>query len=93
MCLINSVLALAGPVIRTAPDPEGLKVVLVLLRMATPDRVGLVVDVLRWVVWIQHQSIHICRAQMENAGFTVIDPNDRMIMVAVHRIKPRPVAR
>jgi hypothetical protein len=51
-----------------------------------------VVNVLRWVVWMQNQLIHTCGAQMENAGFTVIDPNDRMIMGTVHGTKPHPVA-
>jgi hypothetical protein len=44
------------------------------------------VNVLGWMVWMQHRSIDIRRAQMENSGFAVIDPNDGMIMRTVHRI-------
>ena len=65
---------------------DGLKVVLIILRMSTPDRVGFMVDVLGWMVWMQHRSIDIRRAQMENSGFAVINPNDGMIMRTVHRI-------
>lgn len=65
---------------------DGLKVVLIILRMSTPDRVGFMVDMLGWMVWMQHRSIDIRRAQMENSGFAVIDPNDGMIMRTVHRV-------
>ncbi|MFZ0654190.1 MAG: hypothetical protein WCC54_20185 [Pseudolabrys sp.] len=65
---------------------DGLKVILIFLRMSTPNRVGFMVDVLGWMVWMQHRSLDIRRGQMENAGFAVVDPNDGMIVRTVHRI-------
>ena len=48
------------------------------------DGVCLVVDVPRRVIRVQHQPFDIGRAEMEHAGFTVIDPDDRMIVMRRH---------
>ena len=80
MCLTNSVLALAGPVIRTAPDPatafsDGLKVIFDLLAHVHSQSSWLYgekyyrfdrgdADADRWT------SVD----KMENAGFAVVDP-------------------
>jgi hypothetical protein len=42
------------------------------------------VDVLGWMIRMQHEPFHIGRTEMEHAGFMVIDPDDRMKVMATH---------
>jgi hypothetical protein len=46
------------------------------------------VDVLGRMTRVQHEPLHIGRAEMEHACLMVIDPNDRMKMMAVHGMNP-----
>jgi hypothetical protein len=46
------------------------------------------VDVLGWTIRMQHEPFHIGRTEMEHAGFMVIDPDDRMKVMATHGIGP-----
>src|SRR5262249_39060571 len=89
MCLTSSVLALAGPVTRTAPASAidcatALRKSLILRCMPAPDGVCLMVDVLGRMIRVKHEPFHIARAEMEHACFMVIDPNDRMKVMAIH---------
>ena len=89
MCLTNSVLALAGPVMRTAPasaidSSDSLKEGVILRGVPAPDGVCLMVDVPGRMIRVQNKPFHIDRAEMEHPCFMVIDPNDRMKVMAVH---------
>src|SRR5258706_11715565 len=48
----------------------------------------LMVDVLGRMIRVQHEPFHIGRAEMEHACFMVIDPNDRMKVMAAHGMSP-----
>jgi hypothetical protein len=45
-------------------------------------------DVAGGMIRVQHQSFDIARVEMEYPCFMVIDPNDRMKVMAVHRGAP-----
>ena len=47
---------------------------------ATADRVGLVVDVSRWIVWMEDHVIDLGRVEIEDLCFSVINPDNRVIM-------------
>jgi len=53
--------------------------------MTAADRVGLVMNVLGRMVGMQNQSFDICRIEMEHAGFTMINPDNGMIVRLAHR--------
>ena len=55
---------------------------------ATADRVGLVVDVSRWIVWMEDHVIDLGRVEIEDLCFSVINPDNRVIM-AGHGVCPR----
>jgi hypothetical protein len=67
---------------------DRLKKGVILRGVPTPDGVCLVVDVLGRTIRVQHEPFHISRAEMEHACLMVIDPNDRMKVMAVHGISP-----
>jgi hypothetical protein len=50
-----------------------------------PDGVCLMVDVAGGMIRVQHELFDIGRAEMEYPCFMVIDPNDGMKVMAVHR--------
>jgi predicted GTPase len=56
--------------------------------MSAADGICLVVDVSGRMVRVQHQLVHVARAEMEDAAFVVINPNDGMKMMAVHATAP-----
>src|SRR5262249_50486334 len=89
MCLTSSVLALAGPVTVTGPAcaigwSDSRKEGVILRGVPAPDGVCLMVDVPSRMIRVQHEPFHIARAEMEHACFMVIDPNDRMKVMATH---------
>ena len=61
---------------------DSLKEGVVLRGVPAPDGVCLMVDVLGWTIRMQHEPFHIGRTEMEHAGFMVIDPHDRMKVMA-----------
>ena len=67
---------------------DSLKKGVILRGVPTPDGVCLVVDVFGRTIRVQHEPFHISRAEMEHACLMVIDPNDRMKVMAVHRVSP-----
>jgi hypothetical protein len=67
---------------------DSLKKGVILRGVPTPDGVCLVMDVLGRTIRVQHEPFHISRAEMEHACLMVIDPNDRMKVMAVHGISP-----
>jgi hypothetical protein len=46
------------------------------------------VDVLGRMIRMQHEPFHIGRTEVEHAGFMVIDPDDRVKVMATHGIGP-----
>jgi hypothetical protein len=56
--------------------------------MAAADGIGFVVDVPGRVIRVQDQLVDVGRAEMEDAGFVVIDPHDGMKVMAGHEITP-----
>jgi hypothetical protein len=46
------------------------------------------VDVFGRTIRMQHESFHIGRTEMKHAGFMVIDPDDRMKVMATHGMRP-----
>jgi hypothetical protein len=67
---------------------DSLKEGVILRGVPAPDGVCLMVDVLGRMIRVQHEPFHIGRAEMEHACLMVIDPNDRMKMMAVHGMSP-----
>jgi hypothetical protein len=67
---------------------DSLKEGVVLRGVPAPYGVRLMVDVLGWTIRMQHEPFHIGRTEMEYAGFMVIDPDDRMKVMATHAIGP-----
>jgi hypothetical protein len=64
---------------------HGLKIVVIRGCVAAADRVCLVMNVLGRMVGMQDQSFDIRRIEMEHAGFTMINPDNGMIMRIAHR--------
>jgi hypothetical protein len=52
--------------------------------MSAADAIGLVMDVLRRMLRMHDKTLDVRQAEMENAGFPVIDPDDGMIVRAGH---------
>jgi hypothetical protein len=67
---------------------DSLKEGVVLRGVPAPDGVCLMVDVLGRMIRVQHEPFHIGPAEMEYACFMVIDPNDRMKVMAAHKMRP-----
>ena len=44
-------------------------------------------DVLGWIMWVENELIDFRRVEMEYTSFTMIDPNDGMIVFA-HKMTP-----
>jgi hypothetical protein len=53
--------------------------------MAAADGIGLVVDVPGRMIRVQYQLVDVGWAEMENAAFMVIDPDDGMKVMSVHK--------
>ncbi|HLN08562.1 MAG TPA: hypothetical protein VK281_06355 [Xanthobacteraceae bacterium] len=60
---------------------DRLQIVVICRRVPAPDRVCLVVNVPARMVRVHDQAFDVGRADMEYARLTVIDPDDRMIVV------------
>jgi hypothetical protein len=67
---------------------DSLKEGVILRGVPAPDGVCLMVDVLSRMIRMQNEPFHIGRAEMEHACFMVIDPNDRMKVMAAHGMSP-----
>jgi len=63
---------------------NSLKEGVILRGVPAPDGVCLMVDVPGRMIRVQNEPFHIGRAEMEHPCFMVIDPNDRMKVMAVH---------
>jgi len=66
---------------------DSLKEGVILRGVPAPDGVCLMVDVLGRMIRVQHEPFHIGRTEMEHAGFMMIDPNDRMKVMATHGMR------
>ena len=62
---------------------DGMKIALIFGRMATPDRICLVMDVSGRMIRMQVQLVHVSQAEMEYPRLMMIDPDDGVIMVLV----------
>jgi hypothetical protein len=67
---------------------DSLKEGVILRGVPAPYGVGLMVDVSGRVIRVQNEPFHIGRAEMEHPCFMVIDPNDRMKVMAAHGMSP-----
>jgi len=65
---------------------DTLKEGLIFRCVPASDGVGPMVDVLGWMVRVQHEPLHIGRVEMEHACFSVIDPDNRMKVVVAHGV-------
>jgi hypothetical protein len=72
---------------------DSLKEGVILRGVPAPDGVCPMVDVLGRMIRVQHEPFHIGRAEMEHACLMVIDPNDRMKVMAAHGMSPFAHAR
>jgi hypothetical protein len=63
---------------------DGVKILMISGSVSAPDRIGLVMDVLRRMLRMHDKTLDVRQAEMENAGFPVIDPDDGMIVRAGH---------
>ena len=59
---------------------DSLEIMVVFRGMSAADAIGLVMDVLRRMFRMHDKTLDVRRAEMENAGFPVIDPDDGMIV-------------
>jgi hypothetical protein len=66
---------------------DSLKIAMVFRCMTVSDGVRLMMDVFRRMIWMQDETFDVGWAKMENTGFSVIDPDDSMIVI-VHEIDP-----
>ena len=60
---------------------HGVEEILVLSDVAAADRVGLVVNVTRWVIGVHHGALDVIGIEMKYARLVVIDPDDGMVML------------
>ena len=65
----------------------GVQVILVLGRMAGADAIRLMMQMLGWIVRMQHELIDAVAIEMKDAGFAMIDPDDG-VAVAGHAVNP-----
>ncbi|MGA7971176.1 MAG: hypothetical protein WCA36_00080 [Pseudolabrys sp.] len=55
---------------------------------AAPHRAGLVMEMLGWVIRVQHQLVGLGRIEMEDPRFAMVDPNDGVVMMCAQRPGP-----
>jgi hypothetical protein len=68
---------------------DSLEVVVIFRCMTASDGVCLMMDMFRRMIWMQYDTLDVGRTKMENTGFSVIDPDDDVIMMkAIHEINP-----
>jgi hypothetical protein len=65
---------------------HGMKKVVILRRMAGPDGIRLMVNVPGRIVRVQYEPFGVGRAEMENARFMMVDPDNRVKVMRGHRI-------
>jgi hypothetical protein len=63
---------------------DSLEIMVVFRGMSAADAIGLVMDVLRRMLRMHDKTLDVRQAEMENAGFPVIDLDDGMIVRAGH---------
>jgi hypothetical protein len=63
---------------------HGLQVGVILGRVSAADRIYLMVDVPGRVIGMKDEPFHVSRCDMKDPGFTVVDPDDGVIMMRVH---------
>jgi hypothetical protein len=67
---------------------DGVKVVMIFGGVSATNGIGFMMDVARRMIWVQDKSLDVRRAEMENAGFAMIDPDDGMMVMFCHETKP-----
>jgi len=65
---------------------DGVKVVVILCGISASDGIGFMMKVSCRMIRMQNESFHVRRAEMENAGFAMINPDDGMIVMDAHEI-------
>jgi hypothetical protein len=67
---------------------DGVKIVVVFRGMPAPDGVGLVMDMSGRMIRMQDEPFDIRRAEMEDAGLVMIDPDDGVLVMLAHETSP-----
>ena len=67
---------------------NGVKIIVIFCGMSTSDGISFMMDVSRRMIRMQDESFDVRRAEMKNAGFVVIDPDDGMLVIVVHEMSP-----
>ena len=67
---------------------DGVKIIVIFRSMSASDGVGFVMDMSRRMIGMQHQSFDVRRVEMEDAGLVMVDPDDGMLVMAVHETSP-----
>jgi hypothetical protein len=62
------------------------KIIVILCGVSASDGASFMMDMSRRMIRMQDESFDVRRAEMENAGFVMIDPNDGMMVMVVHKI-------
>jgi hypothetical protein len=63
------------------------KKIVIFRGMSASDGVSFMMDVSRRMIRMQDESFDVRRAEMENAGFVMINPDDGVMVMVVHEIK------
>jgi len=63
---------------------DGMKVLMIRGSVSAADRIGLVMDVLGRMLWMDDEPLDIGRTEMKYARLPVIDPDDGVVMMAGH---------
>ena len=56
--------------------------------VSAADRIGLVMDVLGRMLWMDDEPLDIGRTEMKNTSLPVVDPDDGVVMMGGHVLSP-----
>src|SRR5579871_4869230 len=63
---------------------HGLQIGMILRRVSAADRICLMVDVPGRMIGMKNEPLHVSRCEMKDPGFTMVDPDDGVIVMRVH---------
>ena len=67
---------------------DRMKIIMIFRGMSASNGIGFMMDMPRRMIRMQHESFDVRRAEMEDAGLVMIDPDDGMLVMAVHETSP-----
>jgi hypothetical protein len=68
---------------------NGVKILIIRGGVSAPDRIGLVMDVVGRMLWMNDEPFDIGPAEMKNARLSMVDPDDGVVMMGGHVLNPR----